>query len=334
MKNIFIKSFGVFALFFATLEASSIINGAGASFPAHVYMSWVKSYEKSSGMQINYQSIGSGGGIKQIKAKTIDFGASDEPLKSDELAKNNLLQFPTLSGAIVLVYNIEGIKDSQLKLSNEVISDIFLGNIKQWNDPKILKDNPNLKLPNQNIQLIYRSDGSGTTYNFTLFLSQISKSWSDKIGTGKAVSWPLGIGAKGNEGVTHLVKQVKNSLGYVELSYKNQMHLSAAQIQNSDHHWVKADNHTITNAIKNAIWDKDKDFYTQLIHQKGKDTYPLVSATFILLPKDGKNTSKVIAFFDNAFKNGDEEALKMGFVPLPQEIKNLIREYWKSNKVY
>ncbi|PAF52217.1 phosphate ABC transporter substrate-binding protein PstS [Helicobacter sp. 13S00477-4] len=315
------------------LNANPIINGAGASFPAHAYMSWLKSYEKTSGIKINYQSIGSGGGIKQIKAKTIDFGASDEPLKSNELAKNNLLQFPTLSGAIVLVYNIEGIEDNQLKLSNETISDIFLGKITQWNDPRIIKDNPNLKLPSSKIEVIHRSDGSGTTYNFTLFLSKISKKWAQEIGFGKAISWPIGIGAKGNEGLSYLIKQTKNSLGYVELSYKQYMNLNAAQIQNTQKNWVKADLKSIENASKNAIWDKNKDFYTELINQKGRDTYPIVSATFILVPKEGKNTPNVIRFFNFAFLNGDEEAIKMGFIPLPQKVKNIIKDYWKSNGI-
>lgn len=328
------KKLSLLALLLMTLNAAPIINGAGASFPAHAYMSWVKSYEKATGEKINYQSIGSGGGIKQIKAGTIDFGASDEPLRSDELKKNNLLQFPTLTGAIVIVYNIDGIKDGQLKLSNDIISDIFLGNITKWNDPKILKENPTLKLPAENIELIHRSDGSGTTYNFTLYLSKISKTWSDKIGYGKAISWPKGTGVKGNEGVSALLGQTKNSIGYVELSYKQQMNLSAAQIQNADGNWVSANNNTIANASANANWDKNKDFFTLLINQKGKDTYPIVNATFILLPKNGKNATGVVKFFDYAFQNGDGDALKMGFVPLPKKVKTLIEQYWKDNKLY
>ncbi|MDO7253606.1 phosphate ABC transporter substrate-binding protein PstS [Helicobacter cappadocius] len=317
-----------------TLNASSVISGAGASFPAHIYMSWTKSYEKATGNKINYQSIGSGGGIKQIKMGTIDFGGSDEPLTPQELSKYNLLQFPTLSGAIVIVYHLDGIKDGQLKLSNEVISDIFLGNITKWNDAKILKDNPTLNLPATNIELIHRSDGSGTTYNFTLYLSEISKIWKDKIGYGKAISWPIGTGAKGNEGVSALVKQTKNSIGYVELSYKEQMNLNAAQIQDVQKEWVSANKESISNASKNAKWDKKADFSTSLLNQKGKNTYPLVSATFILLPKNGKNAIESIKFFDYAFKNGDKEALKMGFIPLPEKTKELIREYWKENKLY
>lgn len=328
------KKMSILALLFMSLNAAPIINGAGASFPAHAYMSWVKSYQKTTGEKINYQSIGSGGGIKQIKAGTVDFGASDEPLKSDELKKNNLLQFPTLTGAIVIVYNIDGIKDGQLKLSSDVISDIFLGNITKWNDPKILKENPTLNLPAENIELIHRSDGSGSTYNFTLYLSQISKTWSDKIGYGKAISWPKGTGVKGNEGVSALLGQTKNSISYVELSYKQQMNLSAAQIQNATGNWVSANNRTISNASANAVWDKNKDFFTLLINQKGKDTYPIVNATFILLPKNEKNATDVVRFFDYAFKNGDRDTLKMGFVPLPKKLKTLIEQYWKDNKLY
>lgn len=325
------KLFFTLLLAFSYIFANPVINGAGASFPANVYMSWVKDYFTNTGIRINYQSIGSGGGIKQIKSKTIDFGGSDEPLKSDELKKYDLLQFPTLSGAIVVVYNLQGIADGELKLNNEVLSDIFLGKITQWNDPKIQKDNPNLKLPNAPIQIIHRSDGSGTTYNFTLYLSEISKQWSDDVGYGKAISWTKGIGAKGNEGVTHLVKQTPNSIGYVELSYKQEMNLSAAMLLNADKNWVSANENTIAYASKNARWDKSKDFYTILINQAGKNTYPIVSATFILLPKKGKNTQEILKFFDYEFKNGDDIAIKMGLNPLPLEVKNQIREYWKTN---
>lgn len=324
------KIFVAATLLSAFLWANPIINGAGASFPANAYMAWIKSYEKASGVRINYQSIGSGGGVKQIKSKLIDFGGSDEALDSKDLAKSGLIQFPSLSGAIVLAYNIEGIKDGALKLSNDVISDIFLGKITQWNDKKILKDNPSLKLPASAITLIHRSDGSGTTYNFTLFLSGISKEWADKIGYGKAISWVKGIGAKGNEGITHLIKQTKNSIGYVELSYKEQMGLSAAQIQSSQNEWVIANAQSIQNASKNASWDPKKDFQAHLINQKGSNTYPLVSASFILLPKEGKNTNAIIKFFDYVFKNSDEETLKMGLSPLPENTKILIRNYWKE----
>lgn len=328
-----IKAFGILSVLSVFIWANSIINGAGASFPANAYMTWMKSYERASGVKINYQSIGSGGGVKQIKSKLIDFGGSDEALDSKDLAKSGLIQFPALSGAIVLAYNIEGVKDGELRLSNEAISGIFLGKITQWNDNKILEDNPNLKLPASPITLIHRSDGSGTTYNFTLFLSEISKEWADKIGYGKAISWAKGIGAKGNEGVTHLIKQTKNSIGYVELSYKEQMGLSAAQIQNSQNEWVIANAQSIQNASKNASWDPKKDFQAHLINQKGNNTYPLVSASFILLPKESKNTASVIKFFDYVFKNGDEEALKMGLNPLPENTKILIRSYWKEKGV-
>lgn len=327
------KAFGILSVLSVFLWANPIINGAGASFPANAYMTWMKSYERASGVKINYQSIGSGGGVKQIKSKLIDFGGTDEALDSKDLAKNGLIQFPALSGAIVLAYNIEGVKDGELRLSNEAISGIFLGKITQWNDNKILEDNPNLKLPASPITLIHRSDGSGTTYNFTLFLSEISKEWADKIGYGKAISWVKGIGAKGNEGVTHLVKQTKNSIGYVELSYKEQMGLSAAQIQNSQGKWVIANGQSIQNASKNASWDLKKDFQAHLINQKGDNTYPLVSASFILIPKKSKNTASVIKFFDYVFKNGDEEALRMGLNPLPENTKMLIRNYWKEKGV-
>ncbi|PAF46521.1 phosphate ABC transporter substrate-binding protein PstS [Helicobacter sp. 12S02634-8] len=325
------KILSILALLFAFSHANPIINGAGASFPAHAYMVWVKSYQKLTGNKINYQSIGSGGGVKQIKAGTIDFGATDEPLTSADLAQHALMQFPTLTGGIVLVYHIDGIPDGALKLSNAVLAEIFLGHIKQWNDPKIIKDNPDLKLPQAPIEVVHRSDGSGTTYNFTLFLSKISQKWKDTIGYGKAISWPVGFGAKGNEGITHLIKQTKNSIGYVELSYKEQMGLTGAKIQNAQGEWVEANAKSIALASANASWDTHKDFYTDLIDQKGKGVYPLTSATFVLLPKKGKNTQNVLKFFDYAFKNGDQEAIQMGLVPLPSALKDKIRAYWQAN---
>lgn len=308
---------------------ASQINGAGASFPANVYMSWVKEYQNATSIKINYQSIGSGGGVKQVKAKTIDFGATDEPLNAKELKDSKLIQFPTLSGAIVVAYNLDGINDGELKLSNEALVGIFLGNITKWNDQIIAKDNPHLKLPNLEISIIHRSDGSGTTYNFTSYLSLISKEWENKIGYGKAISWPKGVGGKGNEGVSHMIKSIKGSIGYTELSYKNNLKLSGAKLKNKSGEWIEANMQTITQASKNAKWDKES-FSANLLLGDGKDSYPIVSATYILIPQDSKIKSDIVKFFNYCFDNGDESALKMELAPLPKEIKEQIKSYLQT----
>jgi phosphate transport system substrate-binding protein len=315
-----------------SLLAEDKINGAGATFPAPLYYDWAFNYKTDSKNLVNYQSIGSGGGIKQIAKRTVDFGASDEALSTQDLAKDNLLQFPAVIGSIVVAFNVKGIPDAKLKLSNEVVADIFAGKITSWNDPMIVADNKGLELPNQKIVVVHRSDGSGTTYNFTYYLTQSSKNWKDKFGTGKAVDWATGIGGKGNEGVTSLIMQTPYSIGYIENAYKEKNNLSAAVLKTASGKWVEANEENFKAAAKYATWTKEKHFYSVLALQQGDTSYPIVAATFILLPREKSDINKnVIAFYDYAFKKGDENAKKLGYIPLPEDTKKLIREYWMEN---
>lgn len=312
--------------------AEDKINGAGATFPAPLYYDWAFNYKKDTGNLVNYQSIGSGGGIKQIASRVVDFGASDEALDTAKLTKDKLLQFPAAIGSIVVAFNLDGIADETLKLSNEVVADIFAGKITMWNDPAIMADNQGLNLPNQKITVVHRSDGSGTTYNFTYYLTQSSKNWKDKFGTGKAVDWATGIGGKGNEGVTNLIKQTPYSIGYIENAYKEKNHLSAAILKTANGKWVKATEENFKAAAKYASWTKEDHFYSVLALQQGDTSYPIVAATFILLPQEKPDMNKkVVEFYDYAFKQGDESAKKLGYIPLPQDTKKMIREYWTTH---
>jgi len=315
-----------------SLFAEDKINGAGATFPAPLYYDWAFNYKTDSKNLVNYQSLGSGGGIKQIAKRTVDFGASDEALTTLDLAKDNLLQFPAVIGSIVVAFNVKGIADATLKLSNEVVADIFAGKITSWNDPAIVAENKGLDLPNQKIVVVHRSDGSGTTFNFTYYLTQSSKDWKDKFGTGKAVDWATGIGGKGNEGVTNLIMQTPYSIGYIENAYKEKNKLSAAVLKTASGKWVVANEENFKAAAKYASWTKDKHFHSVLALQQGDTSYPIVAATFILLPREKSDINKkVIAFYDYAFKKGDENAKKLGYIPLPEETKKMIREYWSEN---
>ncbi len=328
-----LASLAIIAAISATSSfAADKINGAGASFPAPLYYDWAYSYKKDTKNRVNYQSIGSGGGIKQITQRIVNFGASDKPLNSKKLAKAKLLQFPAVIGSIVIAFNIDGIADETLKLKNSVVADIFAGKITHWNDPAIVADNKGLKLPNQKIIVVHRSDGSGTTYNFTYYLSGSSKNWKNNFGTGKAVDWAVGIGGKGNEGVANLVKQTPYSIGYIENAYKEKNHLSAAVLQTANGKWVVANEENFKAAAKYASWTKKDNFYAMLALQDGDTSYPIVAATFILLPKEKPAMNKkVIAFFDYAFKNGDKSAKKLGYIPLPEATKTMIHEYWSEN---
>lgn len=330
-----LKKLALVALVTAATVSSSFaadkINGAGASFPAPVYYDWAYSYKKDTKNRVNYQSIGSGGGIKQITKRIVDFGASDKPLNSKKLAKAKLLQFPAVIGSIVIAFNLDGIADETLKLSNDVVADIFAGKITKWNDAKIAANNSGVNLPNQKIIVVHRSDGSGTTYNFTYYLSGSSKNWKDNFGTGKAIDWAVGIGGKGNEGVANLVKQTPYSIGYIENAYKEKNNLSAAVLKTANGKWVTAREENFKAAAKYASWTKKDNFYAMLALQPGDTSYPIVAATFILLPveKPAMN-KKIIAFYDYAFKNGDKSAKKLGYIPLPEATKKMIREYWSA----
>lgn len=323
------------SLLAVSVYASDRLNGAGASFPAPAYTAWSYYYEQETKNQINYQSIGSGGGIKQVSSRVVNFGASDEPLKKEALQKENLFQFPALIGSIVLAHNINGIEDGKLRLRNNVLVDIFLGKITKWNDPKISADNPDLKLPNEDINVIRRSDGSGTTFNFTSFLSGVSKEWRDNYGIGKAVEWPVGIATKGNEGVASLIKQTPNSIGYLENAYALSNKFARTTLTTKNGKWVEPNDNNFKAAAQMATWSIDNDFYQMLVLQNGDNAYPIVAATFILLPTDKSDENKrVVNFFNWAFEKGDDTLIKLGYVPLPQETKDLIREYWKNKSIY
>jgi phosphate transport system substrate-binding protein len=324
------------ALLVAVTAAASIagdkISGAGASFPAPLYYDWAYQYGKESSSRVNYQSIGSGGGIKQISKRIVDFGASDKPLTMKELAKDKLFQFPAVIGSIVIAINVEGIEDEQLHLKNEVVADIFAGKITKWNDPKIAIDNKGLKLPDEKIIVVHRSDGSGTTYNFTYYLNKSSENWANNYGVGKAIEWATGIGGKGNEGVASLVKQTPYTIGYIENAYKEKNHLAAATLQTANGKWITAREENFKAAAQYANWTKEGHFYAMLALQPGDTSYPIVAATFILLPVEKAEMNKnVIEFFDYAFKTGDAAAKKLGYIPLPEATKNMIREYWAEN---
>ncbi|WP_294253397.1 phosphate ABC transporter substrate-binding protein PstS [uncultured Comamonas sp.] len=321
------------------LSAAGIANagqeatGAGASFPAPLYSKWAADYHKATGVKINYQSVGSSAGVKQIEAKTVDFGASDEPLKDDELAKKGLVQFPTVIGGIVPVVNIKGVAPGQLKLSGQVLGDIYLGKISKWNDPAITALNPGVALPDAAIAPVRRADGSGTTFGFTNYLSKVNAEWKEKVGEGKAVNWPTGAGGKGNEGVAAFVGRLPNSIGYVEYAYVKQNKLTYAQLQNKDGVFVAPDDETFKAAAAGADWAKS--FYQILTNQPGKNAWPITSATFILMHKTQEKPEQAatsLKFFDWAYKQGDKTAADLDYVPMPDAVKNVIFKSWNDIK--
>jgi phosphate transport system substrate-binding protein len=309
------------------------ITGAGASFPAPLYSKWASEYNKATNLKVNYQSVGSGAGIKQIDAKTVDFGASDMPLKDEDLAQKNQLQFPTVIGGVVPVVNIVGIPPGQLKLTGEVLADIFLAKITKWNDPAIKALNPSLNLPDAAIAPVRRSDGSGTTFLFTNYLSKVSADWKAKVGDGTAVNWPTGAGGKGNEGVAAFVSRLPNSIGYVEYAYVKQNKMNFAQMRNASGAFVSPDDSAFKAAAAGADWNKS--FYQILTNQNGKDAWPITGATFILMHKvqdKPANASAALKFFDWAYKNGDKTADDLDYVPMPASVKDTIRKTWANIK--
>jgi len=312
-----------------SMIAADKINGAGATFPAPCYYDWAYNYQKATKTRVNYQSIGSGGGIKQVSERIVDFGATDAPLTPKELDAAKLTQFPAVIGSIVVAVNIPGVADEKLKLKNSVVADIFAGKVTMWNDAAITADNAGVNLPAEKIIVAHRSDGSGTTYVFTDYLSEASKMWKSKFGTGKAIGWATGVGGKGNEGVTNLIKQTPYSIGYIENSYKEKNNLTAATLQTAEGKWVSARTSTFQTAVKQAKWSKKDHFYSSLVLQD--NAYPIVAATFILLPRDAdkaETNAEVIKFFDYSFRNGDKAAEKLGYIALPVETTNMVREYW------
>ena len=310
------------------------ITGAGSTFVYPVLSAWAADYQKQSGTSVNYQSIGSGGGISQVEAGTVDFGATDQPLASDELAKHNLAQFPVIVGGIVPVVNISGVDAGKLKLTGPLLADIYQGKIKNWNDPAIIKINPGLSLPNAAIAAVHRSDGSGTTFNFTHYLSQVSPAWKSGPGEGKTVAWVGGVGGKGNEGVANYVKQLPNSLGYVEYAYVVQNRMSYALLQNSAGNFVAPSAQAFAAAAATADWKNAADFNLVMTNAPGAQAYPIAASTFVLLPKQPKDKAKsdaAVAFFKYALEKGQNQANKLDYVPLPADLVQQIESYIAAN---
>ena len=330
-----LRSFAALAaLVIAPLVHAATITGAGATFPYPLYAKWASEYKKQTGTGLNYQSIGSGGGIKQIQARTVDFGASDMPLKPEELTKNGLIQFPTVIGGVVPVINLPGVAPGQLKLTQLLLADIFLGKIRKWNDPRIAAVNPGLKLPALNVSIVHRSDGSGTTFIFTNYLSKVSPDWKTRAGEGTAVKWPTGVGGKGNEGVAAYVQRIKGAIGYVEFAYALQNRMSTAQLKNRDGQFVAANEASFGAAAANAKWDKANGFYEILTDEPGKASWPISGATFVLIHKQSKDagrTNEVLKFFEWAYAKGDQLALGLHYIPLPDNVVKLIQENWKES---
>ena len=313
--------------------AQTEATGAGASFPAPLYSKWASDYNKATGIKINYQSVGSGAGLKQVEAKTIDFGASDAPLKDEDLQKKGLVPFPTVIGGVIPVVNIQGIKAGELKLTGQVLGDIYLGKITKWNDPAITALNPGVKLPDANIAPVRRADGSGTSFLFTNYLSKVNQEWKDKVGEGTAVNWPTGAGGKGNEGVAAFVGRLPNSIGYVEYAYVKQNKMTYAMLQNSAGKYVAPDDTAFKAAAAGADWSKS--FYQVLTNQAGDGSWPITGATFILMHKAQDKPAQAattLKFFEWAYKNGDQTSGDLDYVPMPDSVKNVIYKSWGDIK--
>ena len=318
---------GAFSSAFAQQEAT----GAGASFPAPLYSKWASDYNKATGVKINYQSVGSGAGLRQIEAKTVDFGASDAPLKDEDLNKKGLVQFPTVIGGVVPVVNIKGIAPGQIKLSGQVLGDIYLGKISNWSDPAIKALNPGVALPDASIAPVRRADGSGTSFIFTNYLSKVNAEWKSKVGEGTAVNWPTGAGGKGNEGVAAFVGRLPNSIGYVEYAYVKQNKMTYVQMQNAEGQFVSPDDSAFKAAAAGADWAKS--FYQILTNQPGKESWPITGATFILMQKAQEKPVQAatsLKFFEWAYKTGDKTASDLDYVPMPDSVKETILKSWAA----
>ncbi len=310
------------------------ISGAGATFPYPIYAKWADAYKKETGVGLNYQSIGSGGGIKQITAKTVTFGASDLPLKAEQLQKDGLIQFPTVMGGVVPVVNLEGVKPGELTLDGAILAKVFLGEVKTWNDPAIQKLNPNAKLPSQAIVVVHRSDGSGTTAIFTDYLSKVSADWKSKVGTNTSVEWPAGIGAKGNEGVANNVANTKGSIGYVEYAYAKQNKLTHTKMLNRDGKAVEPTAEAFTAAAANANWEGTLGFAIMLTNESGAGAWPIAGATFILMhkqPQDPAASKEALKFFAWAYEKGDKMAVDLDYVPMPDKVVASIKKVWAGD---
>lgn len=319
---------------FTTMSAfaAASLTGAGGTFPAPVYAKWADSYQKETGNQVNYQGIGSSGGVKQIIAKTVDFGASDAPMAEDKLNSSGLFQFPTVIGGVVLAVNLPGLKSGDLTLDGATLGDIYLGKIKKWNDPAISKLNPGVKLPDQNIAVVRRADGSGTSFVFTSYLAKVNGEWKEKVGAGNTVNWPTGLGGKGNDGVAAFVQRLPGSIGYVEYAYAKQNKLAYTKLVNADGQAVSPTEEAFSAAAKGADWSTS--FAQDLTNQKGGDAWPITSTTFILIYKNQPNAqqgAEVLKFFDWAYKNGNQIANDLDYATLPEQVVTQIRASWKES---
>lgn len=318
---------------FTAAAQAQQITGAGATFPAPVYTKWGEAAKAATGLELNYQAIGSGGGQNQILNRTVDFGASDAPMDAAKLESGKLLQFPTVMGAVVIIVNVPGVEMNKLKLSGELLAEIYAGKITKWNDPKLVEANRDVKLPALAIAPVYRADGSGTSYVYTSYLSAVSPEWKDHVGANTSVKWPAGAGAKGNDGVAATVHNTRGGIGFVEYAYASQNHLTTVALRNKAGNYVTPTMETFSAAASNGDWVNAKNFAVDLIDQPGAKSWPIVSATFIELPKDPKDPARsanVIKFFDWAYKNGDQTATSLEYVPLPEAVKAVVRNAWHA----
>lgn len=328
------------AAFAAALAASAPalaadITGAGATFPYPIYAKWADAYKKATGTGMNYQSIGSGGGIKQITAKTVNFGASDMPMKPEDLEKNGLMQFPAIMGGVVPVYNLKGIKAGEIRFTGELLANIYLGKVKKWNDAAIAGLNPGVKLPDDNITVVHRSDGSGTTFLWTNYLSKVSADWKGAVGEGTSVKWPAGVGGKGNEGVASYVQKINGALGYVEYAYAKQNKLTAGMMRNKAGKFVLPDDNSFKAAAAGAEWTKTPGMGVVLTEQPGDGSWPVTGASFILIHKAQDKPAagrEVLRFFEWSFANGQKMADELDYVPMPEPVVKVIQAEWKNIK--
>lgn len=332
MSNRIVAAIAAATLSFAGAEAvAQQITGAGATFPAPAYQKWGEAAKEAIGIELNYQAIGSGGGINQITNRTVMFGASDANLSAERLEAAKLLQFPSLMGSIVLVYNLPGVADGELKLTGELVADIYLGKIRRWNDPRLVEMNRGVELPNLPIAPVYRADGSGTTFQFAGYLSIVSPEFRREVGQGTSVPWKAGTGGRGNAGVAGVVRQTRGAIGYVEHAYAAQNKLAMAQLRNKAGRFVKPTEEAFQAAAANADWLSDPTFGISLLDQPGDTTWPIVAPTYILLPRNPtnvKDSHNVMRFFDWAYKQGDRLAAELGYIPLPANVKDVVRQAW------
>ena len=335
MKQLLASIVVGFSAFAATTSVvAADMTGAGATFPYPIYAKWAENYKKATGNGLNYQSVGSGAGIKQIKAKTVDFGASDKPLKAEELNEAGLMQFPAIMGGVVTIINLDGVAPGAMKLTGPVVADIYMGKITKWNDPQIAALNPGMKLPADEITVVHRADGSGTTFLFTDYLSKVSPEWKTKVGADAAVKWAVGVGGKGNEGVAANVRSMKGSIGYVEWAFAKKNKIAHTQLKNKEGVFLNPDDDAFKAAAASADWAKAPGFGVILTDQPGKASWPITGVSYILMYKSQADAAKgkeVLKFFDYSFKNGDAAAAELDYVPLPESVTKLVVDAWKAN---